>query len=92
MRFVIGQGDPRIRHELYAILEAAGLKSGRKRMTDTWTRVATETLITKLDEADEDPDLLYEQVVGKIAAYGARTLPKANAALKAQIGSAPATA
>ncbi|MEJ7776799.1 MAG: PD-(D/E)XK nuclease family protein [Sphingomicrobium sp.] len=79
MRLVIGQGDRTVRQQIYAVLERAGLKSGRKQITDTWTRIATE--VTKLDENEEDVDLSYEKVIEKIMGYCTRVLPKADAAL-----------
>lgn len=85
MRFVIGQGDPAARKQLYGTLDAGGLKSKRTKITDTWTRLATETLVDKLDESEEDPDLIYERVVAKLASFGARMVPKADSALKAAV-------
>lgn len=83
VRFVIGQGDPAVRQKLYSALDSAGLKSRRTKITDTWTRLATETLISKLDESEEDPDTVYTQVIERLGSYVARTVPKADAALKA---------
>ena len=83
VRFVIGQGNPAVRQKLYGVLDSAGLKSKRTKITDTWTRLASETLVSKLDQSDEDPDIVYQQVVEKLASYGARMVPRADAALKA---------
>lgn len=83
VRFVIGQGNPAVRQKLYGVLDSAGLKSKRTKITDTWTRLATETLVSKLDQSDEDPDTVYQQVVEKLASYSARMVPKADAALRA---------
>ena len=82
IRFVIGQGNSDARQRLHSFLDAVGLKSSRKTITKSWTRLATETLATKLNETDEDPEAVYNQLRAKIAAYGKATIPKADEAFR----------
>ena len=51
VRFVIGQGNPAVRKKIYGDLDSVGLKSKRTKITDTWTRLATDTLASKLDRS-----------------------------------------
>ncbi|KYC32361.1 hypothetical protein A0J57_10555 [Sphingobium sp. 22B] len=81
MRFVIGQGDPAIRQKLYAVLEQFGITSRRKTITSAWTRLQTETLVSKLNDSEEDQEVIVEQVIKKVIAYGKSVVPKVDAAL-----------
>lgn len=89
LRFVLGVGDQKTRERFYGLLQAAGLKSNRRQITTSWTRIATETLVSKLDESEQDPDEILQAVIRKASAYVKREIPKATVALRSAMAQKP---
>jgi hypothetical protein len=82
LRFVIGSGDANARKKVYSALESAGVaKRGRRQFTDTWTRLATETLARELDDPDLDQSEVLDTIRLGMANYAKSYIPAYGAAL-----------
>lgn len=83
LRFVLGKGDPTIREQFYRHLEEAKLQSRRQQLSRAWTRIATETLVSRISESEQEPDDIFQKVIERASKYVDRKVPQATKALHA---------
>lgn len=79
IRFVLGPGAPGIRQRYYDALTGTGNSlTARKEITSRFTRLASQSLPSGIDELADGPDqveMAVERIIGKIVTYGAERIP-----------------
>ncbi|MCP9231050.1 PD-(D/E)XK nuclease family protein [Mesorhizobium sp. LMG 17147] len=81
VRFVLGPSDPARRKAYYQALVAAGVPTTKKKITDSYTRLATKSVRVADDDDSETKADLYDRVVSLAEAYARDIIPAYNAAI-----------